>query len=86
MQLTQLQRTANQREVGQSSWVELRRRRYRHIADATQLNSTQLNSTSSWVELCRYKRALSLRIITIIIIISDFLLFIVLPLLVNIDD
>ena len=33
------------------SWVELRR--YRHFADAT-----QLNSTSSWVELCRYKRAL----------------------------
>jgi len=28
------------------SWVELRRRRYRHFADAT-----QLNSTSSWVEL-----------------------------------
>ena len=26
---------------------------------ATQLNSTQLNSTSSWVELRRYKRALS---------------------------
>jgi len=25
---------------------------------ATQLNSTELNSTSSWVELCRYKRAL----------------------------
>jgi len=31
----------------------LRRRRYRHFADAT-----QLNSTSSRVELCRYKRAL----------------------------
>jgi len=28
------------------SWVELRRRRYRHFADAT-----ELNSTSSWVEL-----------------------------------
>ena len=25
---------------------------------ATQLNSTQLNSTSSWVELCRYKQGL----------------------------
>ena len=34
------QRRANQREVGQSSRVELRRRRYRHFADATQLNST----------------------------------------------
>jgi len=34
------------------SWVELRRRRYRHFTDAT-----QLTSTSSWVELCRYKRA-----------------------------
>ena len=44
MQLTQLQRTANQREAGQSSSVELCR--YRHFADAT-----QLNSTSSWVEL-----------------------------------
>ena len=33
-------------------WVELRRRRYRHFADAT-----QLNSTSSWVELCRYKQS-----------------------------
>ena len=39
MQLTQ--RTANQREVGQSSCVELRRRRYRHFA--AQLNSTQLD-------------------------------------------
>jgi len=29
------------------SWVELRRCRYRHFADAT-----QLNSTSSWAELC----------------------------------
>jgi len=48
------QRTANQREAGQSSWVELRRRRYRDFADAT-----QLNSTSSWVELCRCKRAFS---------------------------
>jgi len=28
--------------------------------DTTQLNSTQLNSTSSWVELCRYKRVFSL--------------------------
>jgi len=54
MQLTQLKRTANQREVGQSSWVKLRRRRYRHFADAT-----QLNSTSTWVEVCRYKRALT---------------------------
>jgi len=36
MQLTQLQRTANQREAGQSSWVELCR--YRHFADATQLD------------------------------------------------
>jgi len=53
MQLTQLKRTANQREAGQSSRVELRWRRYRHFADAT-----QLNSTSSWIELCRYKRAL----------------------------
>jgi len=53
MQLSQLQRTANQREVGQLSWVELRRRLYRHFAYAT-----QLNWTSSWVELCRYKRAL----------------------------
>ena len=53
MQLTQLQRTANQREVGQSSRVELRRHRYRHFADAT-----QLHATSSGVELCRYKRAL----------------------------
>ena len=26
-------------------------------SDATQLNSTELNSTSSWVELCRYKLA-----------------------------
>jgi len=54
MQLTQLQRTANQREVGHLSWVELRRRRYRHFADAT-----QLDVELSWVELCRYKRALS---------------------------
>ena len=54
MQLTQLKRTANQREARQSSWVELRRRRYRHFADATQLNSTRRR-----VELCRYKRALS---------------------------
>jgi len=52
MQLTQLQRTANQREAGQSSWVELRRRRYGHFADAT-----QLDVELSWVELCRYKRA-----------------------------
>jgi len=29
------------------------------ISDTTQLNSTELNSTSSWVELRRYKRALS---------------------------
>jgi len=29
------------------SWVELRQRRYRHFADATQLNSTQFNSTSN---------------------------------------
>ena len=34
------------------SWVELCQRRYRHFADAT-----QLNSTSSSVELCRYKQA-----------------------------
>ena len=32
--------------VDNSSWVELRRRRYRHFADAT-----QLNSTLNWVEL-----------------------------------
>jgi len=38
MQLTELQRTANQREVGQSSSAEWRRRRYRHFADATQLD------------------------------------------------
>ena len=50
MQLTQLQRTANQREAGQSSWVELCR--YRHFADAT-----QLDVELSWAELCRYKRA-----------------------------
>ena len=37
-----------------SCWIELRRRRYRNFADAT-----QLKSTSSWVELCRYKRAFS---------------------------
>ena len=54
MQLTQLKRTANQREAGQSSWVELRQRRYRHFADATKLNSTRRR-----VELCRYKRALT---------------------------
>ena len=41
MQLTQLKRTANQREAGQSSEVELRRRRYRHFADAIQLKSTR---------------------------------------------
>ena len=35
MQLTELQRTANQREVGQSSSAEWRRRRF---ADATQLD------------------------------------------------
>ena len=40
--------------IPELSWVELRRRRHRHFADAT-----QLNSTSSWVELWRYKRALS---------------------------
>ena len=57
MQLTQLKRRANQRQVGQLSWVELRRRRYRHFADATQLNWTQLDVESSWVELGRYKRA-----------------------------
>jgi len=56
MQLIQLQRTANQREAVQSSWVELRRRRYRHFADATQLNSTRRR-----VELCRYKGALKAR-------------------------
>ena len=38
-----------------SSWVELRRRRYRHFADATQLNS--LDVELSWVKLCCYKRA-----------------------------
>jgi len=42
--LTQLQCTANLHEVGHLSWVELHRRRYRHLADAT-----QLHSTSSWV-------------------------------------
>jgi len=51
MQLTQLQRTANQREAGQSIWVEL-------SCVAIDTSPTQLNSTSSWVELCRYKRAL----------------------------
>ena len=39
-------------QSARSRSVELRR--YRHFADAT-----QLNSTSSWVELCRYKRALT---------------------------
>jgi len=43
MQLTQLQRTANEREVGQLSSVELRRGRY----TLRRRNSTQLNSTSS---------------------------------------
>ena len=38
------------------SWDELHRRRYTHFADAT-----QLNSTSSWVELCCYKRPLTHR-------------------------
>jgi len=37
------------------SWVELRLRRYRHFADATQLNSTRRR-----VELCRCKRAFRL--------------------------
>ena len=44
-----------------SSWVELSwvaSSRYRHFADATQLD-VELNSTSSWVKLCRYKRAFS---------------------------
>ena len=53
MQLTQLQRTANQCEVGQSSWVELCRRR-----TLRRRNSTQLDVELSWVGLCRYKRAL----------------------------
>ena len=52
MQLTQLKRTANQREAGQSSFVASAGR-YRHFADATQLNSTEIGS----FELCRYKRA-----------------------------
>ena len=30
------------------------------VSIATQLNSTQLNSTSSWVELRRYERAFSI--------------------------
>ena len=41
----------------QVNWVELRRRRYRHFADATQLNWTQLDVELSWVELRRYKWA-----------------------------
>ena len=40
-------------QSARSRSVELSWVRYRHFADAT-----QLNSTSSWVELCRYKRAL----------------------------
>ena len=45
-------RTANQREVGQLSCVGVA-----IDTSPTQLNSTELNSTLSWVELRRYKRA-----------------------------
>jgi len=58
MQLTQLQGTANQREVGQSSRVELSCVGVAKDTSPTQLNSTELNSTLSSVELRRYKRAL----------------------------
>ena len=55
MQLTQLKRTANQREAGQLDWVELS-----CVGVAIDTSPTQLDSMSSWVELCRYKRALRL--------------------------
>jgi len=60
MQLTQLQRTANQREVGQLQWVELSRVGVAIDTSPTQLNTTQRRvELSTWVELCRYKRGLT---------------------------
>jgi len=50
------QRTANQHEVGQSSWVKLS-----CVGVAIDTSPTQLNSTRRRVELCRYKRAFRIR-------------------------
>jgi len=46
MQLTQLQRTANQREVGQLSWVELCR--YKRAFKSFHLNDDVQRITGAW--------------------------------------
>ena len=59
---TQLNWPASRWLAVRFNWVSCiadRRRKLSCVGEGVYNDATQLNSTSSWVELCRYKRALT---------------------------